>query len=106
MPSSTVSAATPPTAEAAGTVPPDDAGAPLPTASVPVRRERAAKLLLRGKAQEAASLYAEILAADPADTASMEGRVRALIAAGSWRRALGEARGFASARPTASSLQT
>src|SRR5207249_653620 len=50
-------------------------------------------------------LYSEILADDPSDTASMEGRVRALIAAGSWRSALEEARGFASARPADFSLQ-
>src|SRR5436309_10732362 len=49
-------------------------------AEITSRRARAAELLLHGKAREAASLYAEILAADPSDTESMEGRVRALIA--------------------------
>ena len=70
------------------------------------RAERAAELLLRGKAEEAAALYAEALAANPEEAVSLEGRVRALIAIGRWRQALEEARRFAAAHPGAGIAQS
>jgi tetratricopeptide (TPR) repeat protein len=61
----------------------------------PSKRERAHALLLQGKAAEASALYAEEIAAVPADSEAMAGRVRALIAADEWRKAIDEAMGYA-----------
>lgn len=73
---------------------------PAPTTDdLPATRQRARDLLLGGKAAEAAALYRSVLTASPSDAGAMAGRVRSLIACDEWRRALDEARRFASAAP-------
>jgi tetratricopeptide (TPR) repeat protein len=74
--------------------------APEPAGQVsPSKREQAEALLLRGKPAEAAALFAAAVAEAPADASAMAGRVRALVAADDWRKAVDEARRYADLVP-------
>jgi tetratricopeptide (TPR) repeat protein len=81
---------------------PAEAVSPPPDASEVARaaeRERAFSLLASGDAHPAAERFAELLLQDPADVASIEGRIRALLRLQDFRSALDEARLKAEAHP-------
>ena len=63
------------------------------------QRERAFSLLASGDAQRSAEIFAELLGQDPADVASIEGRIRALLRSQRFRSALEEARQHVEAHP-------
>lgn len=81
------------------TDPPDAASQESPAAAAGDLRARAYRLLQLGKHEEAAAAFAEILAKDPSDSLSVEGRTRALITAGRWQEALDETRHADQAEP-------
>ena len=85
-------------ADPAPSVPPPSAAASGTTSASSVD-ERGHRLLLDGKAAEAARLYAEAISADPSDRIAMAGRIRALIVQDLWKEALSEARRFAASLP-------